>query len=161
MKRMKEIGVKVLCDTRAVGLSDKGVLQTDGNDGESRIKNDKVLVTVGRKPVTEGWGREELVLEMEGPYLRIDQHCQTAMRGIYAIGDVTGDPMLAHRAMAQDDLVARIVAGQKLEWDKQAISAVCFTDPEVVTVGLSPDQAATPDARSRQTFFPLAPMAAR
>ncbi|MDF1610255.1 dihydrolipoyl dehydrogenase [Hoeflea sp. YIM 152468] len=140
-RRLKDLGVKVVCDTKAIGLTGKGMLQIDGPEGESRIKAGKVLVTVGRRPVTDGWGREELALEMDGPYLRIDQHCQTAMRGVYAIGDVTGEPMLAHRAMAQGDVVARIVAGQKMQWDKQAIPAVCFTDPEIVTVGLSPDQA--------------------
>ncbi|WP_322867481.1 dihydrolipoyl dehydrogenase [Aquicoccus sp. G2-2] len=155
MKRLKEIGMKVLNDTRAIGLNDKGALHIDGPDGEARLKADKVLVTVGRKPVTDGWGREELALEMDGPYLRIDQKCQTAMRGIYAIGDVTGEPMLAHRAMAQGDLVARVIAGQKLQWDKQAIPAVCFTDPEIVTVGLSPEQARDAGHEIKSGNFPF------
>ena len=54
------------------------------------------------------------------------------MRGVYAIGDVTGEPMLAHRAMAQGEMVAEIVAGHKRAWDKRCIPAVCFTDPEIV-----------------------------
>lgn len=155
VKRLKEIGVKVLNNTKAIGLTDKGALQIDGSEGKNRINADKVLVSVGRKPVTDGWGREELALEMDGPYLRIDQHCQTAMRGIYAIGDVTGEPMLAHRAMAQGDLVARIVAGQKMQWDKQAVPAVCFTDPEIVSVGLSPDQARDTGREIKTGVFPL------
>ena len=155
MRRLKEIGVKVLCDTKAVGLTGKGMLQIDGGGGESRLKADKVLVTVGRRPVTDGWGREELALEMQGPYLRINHHCQTAMRGIYAIGDVTGEPMLAHRAMAQGELVADIVAGRKVEWDKQAIPAVCFTDPEIVTVGLSPIEARHNGHEIRTGTFPF------
>jgi dihydrolipoamide dehydrogenase len=155
MRRLREIGVKVLNDTKAIGLTDKRALQIDGPEGESRIKADKVLVAVDRKPVTEGWGREELALEMDGEYLRIDQHCQTAMRGIYAIGDVTGEPMLAHRAMAQGDLVARIVAGQKMQWDKQAIPAVCFIDPEIVSVGLSPDQARDTGREIKTGVFPF------
>ncbi|WP_340107215.1 dihydrolipoyl dehydrogenase [Pikeienuella sp. HZG-20] len=155
MRRLKEIGVKVLNDAKAVGLTGKGVLQIDGPEGESRIKADKVLVTVGRRPVTEGWGREELALDMDGPYLRIDQHCETAMRGIYAIGDVTGEPMLAHRAMAQGELVAQIVAGRKMEWDKQAVPAVCFTDPEIVSVGLSPDQARGAGREIKTGVFPF------
>lgn len=155
MRRLKEIGVRVLCDTKAVGLTGKGMLQIEGGDGESRLKADKVLVTVGRRPVTEGWGREELALEMQGPYLRIDQRCQTAMRGIYAIGDVTGEPMLAHRAMAQGELVAEIVAGRKVEWDKQAIPAVCFTDPEIVSVGLSPNEARQSGREIKTGSFPF------
>jgi dihydrolipoamide dehydrogenase len=63
------------------------------------------------------------------------------MRGVYAIGDVTGEPMLAHRAMAQGEMVAEIVAGHKRSWDKRCIPAICFTDPEVVSAGLTPDEA--------------------
>ena len=71
-----------------------------------------MLVSVGRKPLTEGWGLEELALDMAGKFIRIDDQCRTSMRGVYAIGDVTGEPMLAHRAMAQGEMVAEIVAGQ-------------------------------------------------
>ena len=106
-----------------------------------KIAADKILVTVGRKPVTEGWGLEEIELDMDGRFIRIDDQCRTSMRGVYAIGDVTGEPMLAHRAMAQGEMVAEIVAGHKRSWDKRCIPAVCFTDPEIVTAGLSPDEA--------------------
>src|SRR5690606_31491963 len=78
---------------------------------------------------------------MSGPFIRIDDQCRTSMRGVYAIGDITGEPMLAHRAMAQGEMVAEIVAGKKRAWDKRCIPAVCFTDPEIVTAGLSPDEA--------------------
>jgi dihydrolipoamide dehydrogenase len=100
-----------------------------------------VLVTVGRRPVTDGWGLEEIDLDMNGRFIRIDDRCRTSMRGIYAIGDVTGEPMLAHRAMAQGEMVAEIVAGHRRNWDKRAIPAICFTDPELVTAGLSPEEA--------------------
>jgi dihydrolipoamide dehydrogenase len=78
---------------------------------------------------------------MNGRFIRIDDQCRTSMRGVYAIGDVTGDPMLAHRAMAQGEMVAEIVSGRRRTWDKRCIPAVCFTDPEIVTAGLSPDEA--------------------
>jgi dihydrolipoamide dehydrogenase len=71
----------------------------------------RLLVTVGRKPRTEGWGLEELDLDRAGQFIRIDDRCRTSMRGVYAIGDVTGEPMLAHRAMAQGEMVAEIIAG--------------------------------------------------
>jgi dihydrolipoamide dehydrogenase len=77
------------------------------------------------------------------------------MRGIYAIGDVTGEPMLAHRAMAQGEMVAEIVAGHKRVWDKQGIPAVCFTDPEIITVGLSPDEARMRGAETKIGQFPF------
>ncbi len=142
-KRLNELGVKTMTGAKAKGLSAKGdaLLVDAGEDKHVRLAADKILVTVGRQPVTEGWGREELVLDMDGPFIRIDDQCRTSMRGVYAVGDVTGEPMLAHRAMAQGEMVAEIVAGHKRSWDKRAIPAVCFTDPEIVAVGLSPEEA--------------------
>lgn len=112
-------------------------------------------MTVGRKPATEGWGLEELVLDRAGKAIRIDDQCRTSMRGVYAIGDVTGEPMLAHRAMAQGEMVAEIVAGHKRNWDKRCIPAICFTDPEVVTAGLSPDEARKAGAEIKVGQFPF------
>jgi dihydrolipoamide dehydrogenase len=98
---------------------------------------------------------EELVLDMDGAFIRIDEKCQTSMRGIYAIGDVTGEPMLAHRAMAQGEMVAEIIAGHKRVWDKRAIPAVCFTDPEIVAVGLTSDEAQKIGSEIRVGHFPF------
>ena len=92
---------------------------------------------------------------MDGPFIQIDNKCQTSMRGVYAIGDVTGEPMLAHRAMAQGQMVAEIVAGQNRVWDKVCIPAVCFTDPEIVTVGLSPAEAIAADYEVSVGQFPF------
>ena len=78
---------------------------------------------------------------MAGPFIRIDDRCATSMRNVWAIGDVTGEPMLAHRAMAQGEMVAEIIAGKRRAFDQRAIPAVCFTDPEIVAVGLSPEAA--------------------
>ena len=156
-KRLAALGVEVLLGTKVKGLSSNGeALLAEAADGEERrIAADKVLVTVGRKPVTEGWGREELELDMDGRYLRIDDQCRTSMRGIYAIGDVTGEPMLAHRAMAQGEMVAEIVSGKRRNWDKRAIPAVCFTDPEIVSVGLSPDEARAAGREVKIGQFPF------
>src|SRR3546814_12357720 len=79
--------------------------------GELRLPADAVLVTVGRRPLTEGWGREELALDMNGPFVAVDETCRTSMRGIWAIGDVTGAPMLAHRAIAPGEMVAEVEIG--------------------------------------------------
>lgn len=143
VKRLAELGIEVLVNAKAKGLSTKrDALLVETNGGKNgKIAADKVLVTVGRKPVTEGWGLEQIDLDMAGPFIRIDDQCRSSMRGIFAIGDVTGEPMLAHRAMAQGEMVAEIVAGHKRSWDRRAIPAVCFTDPELVTAGLSPEEA--------------------
>ena len=77
------------------------------------------------------------------------------MRNVWAIGDVTGEPMLAHRAMAQGAMVAEIIAGERRAFDHAAIPAICFTDPEIVAVGLSPDAARAAHGEIRVGLFPF------
>jgi dihydrolipoamide dehydrogenase len=143
VKRLAALGIEVMTGAKAKGLSTKGdALLVETADGKNtKVATDKILVTVGRKPVTEGWGLDQIDLDMSGKFIKVDDQCRTSMRGIFAIGDVTGEPMLAHRAMAQGEMVAEIVAGHKRGWDKRSIPAVCFTDPELVTSGLSPEEA--------------------
>jgi len=162
-KRLTALGVEVLLGAKALGPTPKSDAQKgDGlrietADGKERsLPADKILVTVGRKPVTDGLGLENLVLDMDGRFIRIGERCETAMRGIYAIGDVTGEPMLAHRAMAQGEMVAEIVAGLPRAWDKRGIAAICFTDPEIVSVGLSPEEAKRAGHELKIGQFPFA-----
>lgn len=155
-KRLKDLGVTVILDAKAKGLSKDGkTLEIEQNGKTEAIPADKVLVTVGRRPLTEGWGREKLALDMDGRHLKINDHCETSMRGIYAIGDVTGEPMLAHRAMAQGEMVAEIVAGHDRRWDKVAMPAICFTDPEIVSCGLSPEEAKAAGVKIKTANFPF------
>ena len=140
-KKMKSLGMEVLLGAKAKGAKGNG-LEIETKEGDVQtIPADKILVTVGRAPLTEGWGRENLVLDMDGRFIKIDDQCRTSMSGIFAIGDVTGEPMLAHRAMAQGEMVAEIIAGENRTWDKVAIPAICFTDPEIVSAGLLPEEA--------------------
>jgi dihydrolipoamide dehydrogenase len=157
-KRLTALGVEVLTGAKALGPTAKGDgLRIETSDGKERsLPADKILVTVGRKPVTDGLSLENLVLDMDGRFIRVGERCETAMRGIYAIGDVTGEPMLAHRAMAQGEMVAEIVAGLPRAWDKRGIAAICFTDPEIVSVGLSPDEAKRVGHELKVGQFPFA-----
>ncbi|HEV2504735.1 MAG TPA: dihydrolipoyl dehydrogenase [Mesorhizobium sp.] len=157
IKRLAELDVEVLTEAKAKGLSTKGdaLLVETAAGKDVKIEADKILVTVGRKPVTEGWGLDQIDLDMSGRFIRIDEQCRTSMRGVFAIGDVTGEPMLAHRAMAQGEMVAEVVAGHKRSWDKRAIPAVCFTDPEVVSVGLSPEEAKALGGEIKTGLFPF------
>jgi dihydrolipoamide dehydrogenase len=155
--RLGELGVELLTRAKAKGLSGKGELLAETADGhELRLAAEKVLVAVGRRPLLEDWGLEELDLDRDGKFLRVDETCRTSMRGIYAVGDVTGEPMLAHRAMAQGEMVAEIVAGERRSWDKRCIPAICFTDPEVVSAGLSPEEARAAGAEVKIGQFPFA-----
>ncbi|MEZ2142733.1 dihydrolipoyl dehydrogenase [Bradyrhizobium sp. DN5] len=156
-RRLRALGVTILTSAKAKGLVAEGtaLLIETADGGQTTLEADKILVTVGRKPATSGFGLELLDLDMDGPYIRIDDRCRTSMRGVFAIGDVTGEPMLAHRAMAQGEMVAEIVAGHRRAWDRVAIPAICFTDPEIVTVGLSPSEARDKGFEVKTDLFPF------
>ena len=81
-----------------------------------------MLVAVGRRPRTEGWGLETLMLDMAGRAVKVDDQCRTSMRDVWAIGDLSGEPMLAHRAMAQGEMVAELVAGRRRRFARTAPS---------------------------------------
>jgi dihydrolipoamide dehydrogenase len=157
VRRLRELGIDVELGTKAKGMTDNGgALSIEAAGGKtSTLPANQILVTVGRKPRTDGWGLNAIDLDMEGPFIRVDDKCRTSMRGIYAIGDVTGEPMLAHRASAQGEMVAQIIAGENRVWDKRCIPAVCFTDPEIVTAGLSPEAAEAAGLKITTGQFPL------
>lgn len=140
--RLKALGVVVQTGAMVDGYdASQGTLRVRHEATVSEVVAEKVLVTVGRQPALQGMGVEQLGLDRNGRFIRTDTRGQTSMRRVYAIGDVTGEPMLAHRAMAQGEIVAESIAGHGGGWDKRVIPAVCFTDPEVVVAGLLPDQA--------------------
>jgi dihydrolipoamide dehydrogenase len=156
-RRLRALGVEILTSARATGLTDDGAalrVELQGATARS-IAADHFLVAVGRRPRTSGVGLDELDLTMNGAAVRIDERCATSMRNVWAIGDLTGEPMLAHRAMAQGAMVAEIIAGQRRVFDRIAIPAICFTDPEVVTVGASPDEARRDGHAVQTATFPF------
>lgn len=93
---------------------------------------------------------------MNGRAVKVDDQCRTSMRNVWAIGDLAGEPMLAHRAMAQGEMVAELIAGKRRQFAPVAIPAVCFTDPEVVVAGLSPEQAKDAGLGCLVASFPFA-----
>ena len=151
-------GVGVLLGHKVLGLSADGeaVRVQDRDGSEKALPADQVLVAVGRRPRTQGWGLETLQLDRNGAALRVDDQCRTSMRDVWAIGDLAGEPMLAHRAMAQGEMVAEIIAGKERRFVPAAIPAVCFTDPEIVTAGMSPIEAEAADLDCVSASFPFA-----
>ena len=145
-------------EIKGKGASKKVELTFEKDSSEHTLKVDKVLVTVGRKPNTKGWGLENIGARMDGSgrFIRTDRQCRTSVPGVYAIGDVSGDPMLAHKASAEGEMVAEIIAGQKREFDKIAIPEIIFTEPEIVSVGLTPDEAKERGEEIIVGKFPLA-----
>ena len=153
---LRRLGVQVLLGHKVLGLEGDGVRVQDGAGKDAVLAADQVLVAIGRVPNTHGWGLEKLMLSMQGRALKVDDQCRTSMRNVWAIGDLTGEPMLAHRAMAQGEMVAELIAGHKRHFQPAAIAAVCYTDPEVVTAGLSPTQAQKADLEVLSASFPFA-----
>jgi dihydrolipoamide dehydrogenase len=158
-RRLQALKVTVMTGTAARGLSaDESALLVAKGDGEPiSVPAGKILVAVGRKPRTEGFGLERLDLAMNGAFIGIDDRCATSMRDVWAVGDVTGEPMLAHRAMAQGEIVAEIIAGKRRVFDPIAIPAICFTDPEIVSVGRLPHEVT---AAGREVVIGTFPFAA-
>ncbi|TAM40800.1 MAG: dihydrolipoyl dehydrogenase [Burkholderiaceae bacterium] len=154
--RRQGVQLHLGCKVQGPSAGGDAVRVRDTQDKESDLPCDQVLVAVGRRPRTQGWGLETLMLDMKGPAVQIDDQCRTSMRNVWAIGDLTGEPMLAHRAMAQGEMVAEIIAGKQRHFVPAAIPAVCFTDPEVVVVGQTPPEAAQAGLDCIHALFPFA-----
>ncbi len=155
---LKRLDIALHLESSVLGLVEdgRGIRMKTGGGEEDVLEADRVLVAVGRRPRTEGYGLESLLLDMNGRHVRIDNQCRTSMRNVWAIGDLTGEPMLAHRAMAQGEMVAEIIAGKRRHFTPGAIPAVCFTEPEVVVVGMTPQDAARLDVDCISASFPFA-----
>ena len=155
--RLERLGVKVLTGGVVSGLSKDGDLLIESGVPRNvvALACNRILVAVGRNPRTSGFGLDRLDLNKEGSFIRIDTQCATSMRNVWAIGDVTGPPMLAHRAMAQGKMVAELIAGQRAMFDQTAIPAICFSDPEIVSVGLSPQEAEASGQPIAMSSFPF------
>lgn len=141
-KWLRAKSVNLHLGSSARGMTEDGTAVVIGDDDGNRteIPADKVLVAVGRKPLVEGWGIENLVLDRRGPFVAVNEHCSTSMTNVWAIGDLVGEPMLAHKASAQGEMVAEIIAGKRRRFAPLAIPAICFTEPEVVSAGAYPGE---------------------
>jgi dihydrolipoamide dehydrogenase len=135
----------ILLNTKVTSIkeSQHGLEVTlDGKEAPAIQSFDKVLVAVGRRPNSDGIGLEntQVVIDKQG-FVEIDEQCRTADKRILAIGDVSGQPMLAHRATRQGIVAAEVLAGMPSAFDNRAIPAVVFTEPEVAWCGLTETEA--------------------
>ncbi|HJZ85290.1 MAG TPA: dihydrolipoyl dehydrogenase [Polyangia bacterium] len=141
-RKMKKLGMETHLEARA--KSDDGKAVTiESKDGASlKLDADSVLVTVGRRPNSDGLGLAEVGVAIDAKgFVKVDQRMRTNVEGIYAIGDVAGQPMLAHKATKEGEVAAEVIAGRASAMDVRAIPAVIFTDPEIATCGLSDAEA--------------------
>ncbi len=117
----------------------------------ARIRYDRVLVSIGRRPVTSGIGLENTKVKVNDKgFVVVNEQQQTADPHILAIGDVAGEPMLAHKASHEGKVAAEVLAGEPAAFEPQAIPAVVFTDPEIAWAGLTVDEAEASRPRSRR-----------
>ncbi len=124
--------------------TDEGIrVQTvDEDDAVTEYNAEKCLVAVGREPVTDTLALENIDLQTdENGVIPTDDQCRTAYESVFAVGDVAGEPMLAHKAMAEGEVAAKVAAGEPAAFDHQAIPAAVFTDPEIATVGMTESEA--------------------
>jgi len=158
-RKLKKMGVEVLTGAKAKSWAEKdgrAVVTVEHGGKDVTVDADKVLVAVGRRPNSEGLGLEEVGVKVERGFVPVDKRLRTNVPGIYAIGDLAGQPMLAHKASHEAEVVAEVIAGHKAEMDVRAIPAVIFTDPEIASAGLTADEAEKRGHRVKIGKFPFA-----
>ncbi|HCS93479.1 MAG TPA: dihydrolipoyl dehydrogenase [Bavariicoccus seileri] len=138
--------------------TDKGVSVTYEVDGKAEtIDADYVLVTVGRRPNTDDMGLDTLHLDMtDRGLIKVDEQGRTSVPSIWAIGDVVPGLALAHKASYEAKIAAEAISGKKVAVDYRAMPAVCFTDPELASVGLTEKEAKDKGLDVKVSKFPLA-----
>lgn len=158
--KKNKVKIHTGCLAQGAEVSDGSVDLSWQNSGGEIVSEtfDKVLVTVGRKANIEGWGlgQTDVRLDDSNRHVTVDSQCRTNVTGVYAIGDLNGEPLLAHKASAQGEMVAEIIAGKRREFDPVSIPAIVFTEPEIVSVGLTPDEAKEAGEQVIIGKFPLA-----
>jgi dihydrolipoamide dehydrogenase len=146
-ERVETLGVEFRFGEGAADWTDVGgavQVTTETDEGEEHeYAADRVLVAVGRTPVTDTLELEAVGIGTDGRgFVPTDDRARTELEHVFAVGDVAGEPMLAHKAMAEGRVAAEVAAGEPAALDYQAIPAAVFTDPEVATVGLTREKAA-------------------
>ncbi len=145
-RKMKELGIRVMLSAKVASVEKRDRYYVRMESG-ANLSADAVLVTVGRKPNTEGFGLENLKLEMDGQFIKTNDRKMTSETGVYAVGDVSGGPMLAHKAFYEGEVVAENIAGKKATIDYYAMPIVVFSDPEIAYTG---------EKGEKSTRYPLA-----
>ncbi|MCU9612253.1 dihydrolipoyl dehydrogenase [Caldibacillus lycopersici] len=159
-KNFKNKGTEIITKAMAKGVeeSDTGVVVTYEAAGkEEKVSADYVFVMVGRRPNTDEIGLEQAGVKLtDRGLVEIDKQCRTSVPNIYAIGDIVAGPQLAHKASYEGKIAAEAIAGHPSEIDYLGIPAVVFSDPELATVGYTPEQAKAEGIEVKVGKFPYA-----
>ena len=154
-KALKRRKVKVHVASKLASLEAGADGVTGALEGGRTIQAERALICVGRRMLSGHLGLEEAGVAVENGAIQIDEHCETSVAGIYAVGDVTGKLQLAHVASAQGFVAAEHAAGREAAIDYRCVPAAVFTRPEVGTVGLTEQEAAAAGHPVRAGKFPL------
>ncbi len=158
-KRLEGLLDSIHLKTKVTAMKEtkQGISVTLEGELEGSHTFDRVLVAVGRRPNSEELGLENTSVEVgKGGFIEIDEQRRTTESHIFAIGDVAGQPMLAHKAMREGKVAAEVIAGQKSIFDNRAIPAVVFTNPEVAWSGLTEAEAKERGIEVKVARFPWA-----
>lgn len=160
-KRIKVQFEEIMTDTKVTEVKkEKSGLKVtfESKDGKKKSKvYEKVLVSVGRKPNSKQIGLDKTDVEVdEKGFIKVNEQMKTSVEGIYAIGDICGEPMLAHKASHEARVAVEVIAGHKAAFKPSCIPAVVFTDPEIAWAGLTQDQAKQEGIEVEVVKFPWA-----
>ncbi|MBM7712001.1 dihydrolipoyl dehydrogenase [Enterococcus xiangfangensis] len=158
-QRFKQNGVKIFTDAqakKAVESVNGVVVEFEAEGKIQTIEADYVMVTVGRRPNTEGIGLEKAGVKLtERKLIKVDEQYRTSQRTIFAIGDIVEGLALAHKASYEAKVVAEVIGGKNVAKDYRAIPAICFTDPEVAIVGYTLSEAKELGIKAKTASFPM------
>ncbi len=159
-KQIKKDGGEIHTGAKAVGWEERGgvaVVKAEIGGKIQEFEADVILVAVGRRPVTQGLAIEKSGVKVgERGFIPVDERQQTNVPGIYAVGDVVGQPMLAHKASHEGEVVAEVIAGKKAINDARQIPNVVFTEPEIASSGVTVEEAEKAGHKVNVGKFPFA-----
>jgi dihydrolipoamide dehydrogenase len=162
-KNITKRGGTILKNTKAEScekIGDGVAVTVASPEGKQRIECDMVLVAVGMKPRGKGIGLEEAGVNVDPRgFVPTNERCETNVPGIYAIGDVSGVPMLAHKATKEGEVCAEVIAGKAAAKDWVTVPGIIFTDPEIATVGITETQAKAKNVAVKVGKFPFSVLA--
>ncbi|MDZ4693524.1 MAG: dihydrolipoyl dehydrogenase [Deltaproteobacteria bacterium] len=158
-RKAKKLGMKVVTGAKAkewVEVEGEARVTIETEAGSETLSADKILVAVGRRPNFENLGLEALGVKVERGFVPANRRQETNVPGIYSIGDLAGQPMLAHKGSKEAEVVAEVIAGKKAEMDVRTIPSVIFTDPEISSAGITQAEAEAGGKKVKIGKFPFA-----
>jgi dihydrolipoamide dehydrogenase len=157
-RKAKKLGIEILLGAKAKGLVDKDggtAVAVETANGTVELPADKVLVSVGRRANLEDLGLEIAGVKTANGFITVDRQMRTSVPNIFAIGDVAGQPMLAHKASREAEVAAEVIAGHHAAMDAAVIPAVVFTDPEIASAGQTAEEAEKQGHKVKVGKFPF------